>query len=60
MPESAPPPLLKVNERYRYRLLLTGRNDRETRERISRLLKDFAADRANRGLHISAECNAAD
>ncbi len=56
----APPPLLKLNERYRYRVLLTGRNDRETRERISRLLRDFAAARENRGLHISADCNAAD
>ena len=56
----APPPLLKLNDRYRYRVLLTARNDKETRERISRLIKDFAAARENRGLHISADCNAAD
>lgn len=56
----APAPVLKVNNRYRYRLLLAGRNDKQTREAIARLLRSFAGNSANRGFNIFAECNAAD
>ncbi len=56
----APAPVLKVNNRYRYRVLLMGKNDRETREKISGLLKAFAGNSANRGFNIFAECNAAE
>lgn len=53
----APAPVLKLNNRYRYRCLLVGKNDKQTREQISRLLKDFVNDRANRGLNIFVDCN---
>lgn len=53
----APAPVLKLNNRYRYRCLLVGRNDRATRDRVSWLLKEFANDRANRGLNIFVDCN---
>ncbi|MDO4314872.1 MAG: primosomal protein N' [Oscillospiraceae bacterium] len=53
----APAPVLKLNNRYRYRCLLVGKNDRATRERVSWLLKEFANDRANRGLNIFVDCN---
>ena len=53
----APAPVLKVNNRYRYRVLLIGKNDKATRERVSWLLKEFANDRANRGLNIFVDCN---
>ena len=53
----APAPVLKVNNRFRYRILLVGKNDKETRGAISWLLKDFANDRANRGLNIFVDCN---
>ena len=53
----APAPVLKLNNRYRYRVLLVGKNDKTTREQIRRLLKEFAADRANRGLNIFVDCN---
>ena len=56
----APAPVLKVNNRYRYRCLLVGKNDKETREEISGLLRAFAANGANRGFNIFAECNAAE
>lgn len=56
----APAPVLKVNNRYRYRVLLVGKNDKETREEISGLLRAFAGNSANRGFNIFAECNAAD
>ena len=53
----APAAVLKVNNRYRYRVLLVGKNDKETRGRISWLLKEFAMDNSNRGLNIFADCN---
>ncbi len=56
----APAPVLKVNNRYRYRCLLIGQNDRETREEIGGLLRAFAGNSANRGFNIFAECNAAE
>jgi len=54
----APAPIVKVNNRFRYRCLLVGRNDKTTREIVSRILKDFSVRRENRGLHVFADCNA--
>ena len=56
----APAPILKVNNRYRYRCLLVGKNDKETREEIGGLLRAFAGNGANRGFNMFAECNAAE
>ena len=53
----APAPVLKVNNRYRYRVTLVGKNEKALRERISWLLKEFANDRAPRGLNIFVDCN---
>ncbi len=54
----APAPVLKVNNRYRYRVLLIGRNDKAARECISWLLRTFAGERAHRGTNIFVDCNA--
>ena len=51
---------MKLNNRFRYRLLLVGKNDKSTRDRISWLLKEFANDRANRGSNIFVDCNPMD
>ena len=56
----APAPVLKVNNRYRYRCTLVGKNDKETRDKLSWLLKEFANDRVNRGLNIFVDCNVMD
>ncbi len=56
----APAPVFKLDRRYRYRVLLVGKNDKATRERISWLLKAFASDRANRGANIFVDCNGMD
>lgn len=53
----APAPVLKMNNRYRYRCILIGKNDRVTREQVSWLLKEFANNRANRGLNMFVDCN---
>ena len=55
--EPAPAPVMKLNNRYRYRCLLVGKNDRPTREAVSWLLKAFANDRANRGMNLFVDCN---
>ena len=48
----APAPVLKVNNRFRYRCTLVGRNDKATREMLAWLQKDFARDSANRGMNL--------
>ena len=53
----APAPVMKVNNRYRYRCLLVAKNDKPTREAVSRLLKSFGLDRANRGMNLFVDCN---
>ena len=56
----APAPVVKVNNRYRYRCTLIGRNDKATREMLAWLQKSFARDSANRGLNLFVDHNAAD
>ena len=56
----APAPVVKVNNRFRYRCTLVGRNDKSTREMLAWLQKSFAKDSGNRGLHIFVDHNAAD
>ena len=54
----APAPVLKVNNRFRYRITLVGKNDKILRRRLAWLLKDFSSRSENRGLNIFADCNA--
>ena len=56
----APAPVVKVNNRFRYRCTLVGKNDKATREMLAWLQKTFAKDSANRGLNIFVDHNAAD
>ena len=51
----APAAVAKVNNRYRYRLTLTGRNDRSTRELIAHLLRAAHRDKENRGVSVYAD-----
>ena len=53
----APAPVLKVNNRFRYRILLVGKNDKPTRDAVSWVLKEFAGNREHRGLNIFVDCN---
>ena len=57
-PASAP--VVKVNNRFRYRCTLVGKNDKATREMLAWLQKDFAKDSANRGMNLFVDHNAAD
>ena len=53
----APAPVYKLNNRFRYRVLLVGKNNTVTRGYVSWILKTFGKDRANRGLNIFVDCN---
>jgi primosomal protein N' (replication factor Y) len=54
----APAPVLKVNNQYRYRVVLVCKNDKAARECVSTILQRFSTHRENRGIHIFADCNA--
>ena len=56
----APAGVVKVNNRYRYRLLLKGRNTRETRGTLARLLREVQQDKVNKGLSVSVDVNPMD
>ena len=54
----APAPVLKVNNRYRYRLFWVGRNDHATREIIAYYVRAFHQKKENRGMNLYVDCNA--
>ena len=56
----APAPVVKVNNRYRYRVFWIGKNDHTTRELISYYIRAFHQKKENRGMNIFADCNAED
>lgn len=51
-------PVVKVNNCYRYRVYLVGRNCAELRRLVSEFLFAFHWHKENRGLDIFADCNA--
>ena len=56
----APAPIAKVNDRYRYRLTLSGRNDKKTRALIAHLVCCAQKDKQNRGVSVTAEADPLD
>ncbi|MCD7735235.1 MAG: primosomal protein N' [Clostridiales bacterium] len=56
----APASVVRVNGRYRYRLTVTGRNNRSMRQMISQLLRAASEDKQNRGLAVFADVNPMD
>ena len=53
----APASVAKVNNRYRYRLTLTGRSDRALRSLLAQLVRAAQKDRENRGVSIYIDGN---
>jgi len=53
----APAFITKINNKYRYRLLLLRKNDKRMREFVAWVLKHFAADKRNSGITIYADTN---
>ncbi len=56
----APAAVAKVNDRYRYRLVLNTRNTKEVRLLVAHLLRQAQADKGNRGVALFAELNPMD
>ncbi len=53
----APAPVMKVNNRYRYRLTLTAPNSHPLRLLLAELLRAAGRDRDNRGIAVYADVN---
>ncbi len=53
----APAPVVKVNDRYRYRITVIGRNDKTLRDLIAAYMKEFTRRKENKGLAIYTDCN---
>lgn len=56
----APAPILKINNRYRYRLFWIGHNDHTTRELLAYYVRAFHQKKENRGMNLFVDCNAID
>ena len=56
----APAPVLKVNNRYRYRIFWVGRNDHATRELLAYYIRAFHQRKENRRMNLFVDCNASD
>ena len=50
--------VVRVNNRYRYRVYVCGRNCTELRALIAEFIRAFYKHKENRGLDIFADCNA--
>ena len=57
-PASAP--VVKVNNRFRYRVFWIGKNDHTTRELLAYYVRAFHQKKENRGLNLFVDCNAED
>ncbi len=56
----APAPVVKVNNRYRYRISVVGKNDKTLRDVVADFMRQFAMRSDNRGMNIYADCNLMD
>ena len=56
----APASVVKVNGRYRYRLTVSGENNRQMRGMLAQLLCRASDDRQNRGVSVCADVNPLD
>ena len=56
----APAAVAKVNNRYRYRVTLSGKNSKELRALIAHLVRSAQQDKDNRGISVFADLNPLD
>ena len=56
----APAPVVKVNNRYRYRITVIGRNEKILRDLIAAFMKEFTRRKENRNMNIFTDCNRMD
>ena len=53
-------PIVKVNNRFRYRVLLSGENTKKLRDALRQILMRFPKEKAYRGMHISVDTHASE
>jgi primosomal protein N' (replication factor Y) len=51
----APAPVVKINDRFRYRLSLCCANTRRVRETVAHTIREFSKDNRNRGVGVYAD-----
>ena len=56
----APAAVMKVNNRFRYRLILAGRDHKDSRAVVAKLLRLAAEDKSNQGVHVFVDSNPMD
>lgn len=56
----APAAVAKVNNRYRYRLVVSCKGDKELRALLSQLVREAQTDKECRGVSVFADCNPLD
>ena len=56
----APASVVKINERYRYRLTLAGKNSRPMRDMVAELLRLAQTDKENKGVSVFVDVNPLD
>ena len=56
----APAAVTKVNNRYRYRVTVSGRNNKELRALLAHLVRSAQQDKENRGVSVFADMNPLD
>ena len=53
----APAPVVKVNNRYRYRITIIGKNDKILRNLLAEFMREFARRKEHKNMTIYTDCN---
>ena len=56
----APAPVSKINNRYRYRILVSCENTKNVRETIAHTIREFSRDKRGRGISVIADADTYD
>ena len=56
----APAPIPKINDRYRYRLLVSCVNTKQVRDTIAHTIREFSRDKHSRGVSVYADADVYD
>lgn len=56
----APAPVVKLNNRYRYRITVVGQNEKPLRQLLAAYMKAFARRPEHRNMAVHTDCNLMD
>ena len=57
---TAPAPVVKLNNRYRYRITVVGQNEKPLRQLLAAYMKAFARRPEHRNMAVHTDCNLMD